>query len=219
MITEQFRAIQSEIPANVKLIAVSKTFSVAAIQQVYDLGQRDFGENKVQELLEKYPHLPKDIRWHLIGHLQRNKVKYIAPFIDLIHSVDSLKLLQEIDSQALKNKRVIQCMLQFHVAQEETKFGFTREEAIAMLDSSAFKALKNIQIVGVMGMASFSNDRDLIRNEFKKIVSLFNFLKETYFSESNLFCERSMGMSSDFKIAIEEGSTLVRVGSLLFGRR
>lgn len=219
MIADQFRAIQSVIPAGVQLIAVSKTFSVDAIQHVYDLGQRDFGENKVQELIEKYPQLPKDIRWHLIGHLQRNKVKYIAPFIDVIHSVDSLKLLQEIDSQARKNNRVIKCLLQFYVAQEETKFGFTREEAIAMLDSSEFKTLRNIQIVGVMGMASFSNNRDVIRNEFKKLVSLFNFLKEVYFSENLAFCQRSMGMSSDFQLAIEEGSTMVRVGSLIFGSR
>jgi PLP dependent protein len=204
---------------DITLIAVSKTKPIEDIKGLYDDGQRHFGENKVQELVQKYEQLPKDIKWHMIGHLQTNKVKYIAPFVSLIHSVDSFKLLEEIDKQAKKNDRIIDCLLQFHIAMEETKFGLDENEAKAILDSDDFKKLHNIRINGVMGMASYADDKELIRMEFKNLKNIFDRLKSTYFSNVDSFKELSMGMSSDFEIAIEEGSTMVRVGSLLFGSR
>ena len=204
---------------DITLIAVSKTKPIEDIKGLYDHGQRHFGENKVQELVQKYEQLPKDIKWHMIGHLQTNKVKYIAPFVSLIHSVDSFKLLEEIDKQAKKNDRIIDCLLQFHIAMEETKFGLDENEAKAILDSDDFKKLHNIRINGVMGMASYADDKELIRMEFKNLKNIFDRLKSTYFSNVDSFKELSMGMSSDFEIAIEEGSTMVRVGSLLFGSR
>jgi pyridoxal phosphate enzyme (YggS family) len=204
---------------DITLIAVSKTKPIEDIKGLYDDGQRHFGENKVQELVQKYEQLPKDIKWHMIGHLQTNKVKYIAPFVSLIHSVDSFKLLEEIDKQAKKNDRIIDCLLQFHIAMEETKFGLDENEAKAILDSDDFKKLHNIRINGVMGMASYADDKELIRMEFKNLKNIFDRLKSTYFSNVDSFNELSMGMSSDFEIAIEEGSTMVRVGSLLFGSR
>ncbi|MBN8718909.1 MAG: YggS family pyridoxal phosphate-dependent enzyme [Sediminibacterium magnilacihabitans] len=195
------------------LVAVSKTKPAADIQTLYDLGQRDFGENYVQELTEKEAILPKDIRWHFIGHLQSNKVKYIAPFVHLIHGVDSFKLLKEIDKQAAKCNRKINCLLQVHIAQEETKFGLDEQELSVVV--AALDTLQHVQVKGLMGMASFSNDTSKLREEFHVLKSLFDQYKNTQQPWSVL----SMGMSSDYTIAIEEGSTLVRIGSLLFGAR
>jgi PLP dependent protein len=203
----------------VKLIAVSKTKPLEDIDSLYYEGQRVFGENRVQELCAKYEALPKDIEWHLIGHLQTNKVKYIAPFVSLIHSVDSLSLLTEINRQALKNNRVIDCLLQFHIAVEETKFGLNLEEAAEILSSETFKKMQNIRIVGVMGMASFTENIELVRSEFKNLKNIFDTLKTQFFHSEASFCEISMGMSGDYEIAVEEGSTSVRIGSLLFGER
>lgn len=216
MVKDKLAFIQNQIPGTVTLVAVSKTQTVSAIQEAYDFGQRVFGENKVQELADKYTLLPKDIKWHVIGHLQTNKVKYIAPFVTLIHSVDSLKLLQEINKQALNNERIIDCLLQFHIAQEETKFGLSIEETQEFLDSIDFALLKNVRIVGIMGMASFTSDSNQVRGEFKTLKSIYDQLKSDYFSAENSFKEISMGMSGDFQLAIEEGSTIVRVGSSIF---
>jgi len=202
-----------------RLVAVSKTQPHEAILNLYNQGQRIFGENKVQELVPKYEALPKDIEWHLIGHLQSNKVKYIAPFVSMIHSIDSLKLLEEVNKQAAKNQRVIDCLLQFKINDEETKFGLDVEEAIALLESSSYPTLQNIRLCGVMGMASFVEDEDQIRREFKHLKSIFDQLKTRYFSNNSAFKEISMGMSDDYPIAVEEGSTLVRIGTLLFGAR
>lgn len=205
---------------SVKLIAVSKTKPAADILELYQLGQRDFGENYVQELVDKYEQLPKDIRWHFIGHLQSNKVKYIAPFVHLIHGVDSLNLLKEINKQAAKNNRIIDCLLQVYIAEEETKFGLDETELTAIItritvDSQEFK---NIRIVGVMGMASFSDDSNIIRNEFRNLKKLFDANAQLSTTNCQL-STLSMGMSGDYTIAIEEGSTMVRIGSLLFGER
>lgn len=202
-----------------RLVAVSKTQPHEAILHLYQQGQRIFGENKVQELVPKYEALPKDIEWHLIGHLQSNKVKYIAPFVAMIHSVDSLKLLEEINKQAAKNQRVIHCLLQFKINDEETKFGLDLEEAFELLESSVLPTLQNIRLCGVMGMASFVDDEDQIRREFKNLKGIFDQLKARYFSQDPAFKEISMGMSDDYPIAVEEGSTLVRIGTLLFGAR
>jgi pyridoxal phosphate enzyme (YggS family) len=219
MIREQLHNVLEEIPKHVTLVAVSKTKPVSAIEEAYAAGQRHYGENKVQELVEKAEQLPKDIHWHLIGHLQSNKVKYIAPFVALIHSVDSLKLLLEINRQAAKKNRVIPVLLQFHIAQEETKFGFSLEEVLELLNSEEFKNLGNIRIDGVMGMASFTDDEAQIRKEFKLLKTYFDELKSTFFNEKNYFSICSMGMSGDYLIAIEEGSTMIRVGSSIFGSR
>src|SRR4051812_8511658 len=203
---------------NVTLVAVSKTKTIGDILELYNLGQKDFGENYVQELLEKQTKLPGDIRWHFIGHLQSNKVRSIAPFIHLIHSVDSFKLLNEIDKQAKKNDRVIYSLLQVHIAQEETKFGLDEKELDETLSAIKNSSLKNVCVQGFMGMASFTNDMDKVRSEFKYLRSLFdkyNPLQTTNYKLQTL----SMGMSSDYKIAIEEGSNMVRIGSLLFGAR
>lgn len=202
-----------------KLVAVSKTKSIDQILEIYNYGQRAFGENKVQELIEKEDALPKNIEWHMIGHLQKNKVKYIASFIHLIHSVDSLELLAEINKNAKKHNRIIDCLLQFYIANENTKFGLTVEEANALLESEVYSKLRNVRIVGVMGMATFTDNLQQIRNEFKNLKSIFNNLKLHYFMNNPEFKEISMGMSDDYKIAIEEGSTMVRIGSLLFGKR
>lgn len=214
-------AVKKEVEegGGVKLIAVSKTKSVAEIQEAYDAGQRVFGENQVQELVDKYEALPTDIEWHLIGHLQTNKVKYIAPFINLIHSVDSLKLLQEIDKQAAKNNRVIDCLLQIFIADEDTKFGLGHDEAIELLRSDDFAALKNVRIVGVMGIATNTDNEKHIKEEFYELNTFFHGLKASFFRKEESFKEISMGMSSDYKIAIEEGSTMVRIGSTIFGQR
>jgi PLP dependent protein len=220
--TEAFLKISEELkPQQVTLVAVSKTKPISDIQELYDMGQRDFGENYVQELAEKQLLLPNDIRWHFIGHLQSNKVKYIAPFVHLIHGVDSYKLLLEIDKQARKSDRNISCLLQVHIAQEETKFGFNEEELMsAMEDIYKYKLmdqLKNVEVTGLMGMASFTEDIEQVRKEFKYLKLLFDQCKHLP-SHPNL-STLSMGMSSDYQVAIEEGSNMIRVGSLLFGAR
>lgn len=203
----------------ITLVAVSKTHSVERILELYQCGQRDFGENRVQELLEKAPHLPADIRWHLIGHLQTNKVRYIAPFIHMIHSVDSLRLLAEIEKQAAKSGRTIDCLLQFHIAEEETKFGLSEDEADALLQSQEYYTMRHVRICGVMGMATFTDNTNQVRAEFRHLRRIFERLRTTYFADAAHFREISMGMSSDWEIAVEEGSTIVRIGSLIFGPR
>jgi hypothetical protein len=218
-ISENLRWIKAQIPDHVKLVAVSKTKTVQEILTAYQSGQTIFGENKVQEITTKHPLLPPEIEWHFIGHLQTNKVKYLAPFVAMIHSVDSVKLLVEINKQALKLNRMIDCLLQFHIATEETKFGLDIKEATDLLISAEFKTIKNVRICGVMGMATFTEDEIVIRNEFRGLNLIFEQLKETFFSESEFFREISMGMSDDYKIAIEEGCTMVRIGSALFGER
>ncbi|MBM3160698.1 MAG: YggS family pyridoxal phosphate-dependent enzyme [Bacteroidetes bacterium] len=217
MISENLVSLRKEIPENVTLVAVSKTKPIEALEEAYRAGQRHFGENKVQELVAKYEKLPKDINWHLIGHLQTNKVKYVAPFVHLIHAVDSEKLLIEIDKQAHKNNRIIDVLLQFHIAQEDTKFGLSMGECKLLLKNST--SFLNTRIIGVMGMASFVDDEDQIRNEFKTLRNIFNELKSQYFGDAPYFSTISMGMSGDYSLAIEEGSTMVRVGSAIFGTR
>ncbi len=205
-------------PTHTQLIAVSKTKPNEAILELYEKGQRTFGENYVQELVDKYASLPKDIEWHFIGHLQSNKVKYIAPFVECIHSVDSIKLLQEIDKQAFKNNRKIKCLMQFHIAEEDTKFGFDTE-GVADIPFNDILNFKNIEIVGVMGMATFTDNKTQVKREFQTLKRVFDILKTSYLNENPDFKEISMGMSDDYKMAIEEGSSMVRIGSLLFGKR
>ena len=212
-------AIKQNIPANVKLVAVSKTKPNEDILAAYNSGHKIFGENKVQDLAKKWEELPKDIEWHFIGHPQSNKVKFIAPFISLIHGVDSLKLLKIINKEGRKNSRTVNCLLQFHIAEESTKFGLSIREAKEILNSEEFKTLENVKIAGVMGMATYTDDKNRIRNEFRALNNIFNLLKNEYFSNSEIFKEISMGMSDDYLIAIEEGSTLIRVGSIIFGAR
>jgi pyridoxal phosphate enzyme (YggS family) len=219
-ITDNLKTLKTEIESvNVKLVAVSKTKPIEDLQEAYNAGQRIFGENQVQELADKYEKLPKDIQWHLIGHLQTNKVKYIAPFISLIHSVDSIKLLQEINKQAQKNNRVIDCLLQIYIADEETKYGLGFDEVIELLESHEFTELENIRIVGLMGIATNSENQKQIKEEFYELDTLFKGIKISYFKNQDYFKELSMGMSADYKIAIEQGSTLVRIGSDIFGER
>jgi len=218
-IADNLRKIKELIPQNVKLIAVSKTMPVEMIQEAYDEGQRIFGENKPQELRDKYEVMAKDIQWHLIGHLQTNKVKYIAPFVHLIHSVDSIKLLNEINKEAIKNNIVINCLLQIDIAHEDTKFGLLEQEAKDLLLSEEYKSMKNIKICGVMGIGSITDDDNQTRKEFKNLKEIFTRLKDDFFKNDISFSEISMGMSSDFSLAIEEGSTMVRVGSSIFGAR
>jgi PLP dependent protein len=219
MIEENLQKVQNEIPEGVTLVAVSKTKPSSDIEKLYHVGQRIFGENKVQELVDKHDVLPKDIQWHLIGHLQTNKVKYIAPFVSLIHSIDSFKLLKEVNKEGKKNDRVISCLLQFHIAEEDSKFGLSMDDANEILSSKEFIEMKNISIVGVMGMATFTDDELKVSNEFRNLESYFNVLKSHYFKFNDAFKEISMGMSGDYKLAIEEGSTMVRVGSSIFGSR
>ncbi len=213
-IKENLKNIKDSLPQDVTLVAVSKTKPIALLQEVYDAGQRVFGENKVQEMSKKYEEMPKDIAWHMIGHLQRNKVKYIAPYVSLIHAVANLKLAQEIDKQAKKNDRIIDCLLQVKIAQEETKFGWDKNELAKMLPE--ILALKNIKIIGLMGMASFTADEAQVKNEFQTLKKLFDNFK-TY-TDAN-FTVLSMGMSGDYPLAIACGSTMVRVGSAIFGQR
>jgi len=201
------------------LVAVSKNHPAEAIKEAYETGQRDFGENKVQELTEKQAMLPKDIKWHLVGHLQRNKVKYIAPFIHLIHSVDSLDLLKEINKEAKKNKRVINCLLQVYIAKEESKFGLEEQEAENLLNNPELNNLQHINITGLMGIATNTEDKDTIRQEFSLLKGLFEKWKNKYARENVSFTELSLGMSSDYKIALEEGSTMIRIGTAIFGNR
>jgi pyridoxal phosphate enzyme (YggS family) len=218
-IAENIAKIKSEINENVKLVAVSKTKPVEDIMDAYDAGHKIFGENKAQELAGKFEVLPRDIEWHFIGHLQTNKVKYIAPFVSLIHGIDSLKLLKTINKEAKKKNRVIDCLLQFHIAEEETKFGLDENEADEILTSSGYKELENVRITGVMGMATYTTDTEQIRSEFRHLKNIFETLKEKYFGTDESFKEVSMGMSGDYKIAVEEGSTIVRIGSAIFGAR
>ena len=208
--------IQSTIPENVTLVAVSKTKPVSAIEEAYALGQRIFGENKVQELCDKHDVLPKDIEWHMIGHLQRNKVKYITPFVSLIHGVDTERLLREINKQAAKNNRIVNCLLQFHIAEEETKFGFSHEEVSLLIQNDVLKELENVNIKGVMGMATNTDNQEQIAKEFCSLKTIANKL-QTHFG--NDFDTVSMGMSGDYSLAIENGSNMVRIGSSIFGER
>ncbi|MEE0990524.1 MAG: YggS family pyridoxal phosphate-dependent enzyme [Paludibacteraceae bacterium] len=219
MVKDNLLAVKQTLKENVKLVAVSKYQPMELLEEAYEAGQRVFGESHALEVRDKAEVMPKDIEWHFIGHLQTNKVKYIAPFISCIESVDSLKLMQEINKQALKNDRMIDCLLQFHVAQEETKSGFTLEECEQVLSSEEFSNLKNIRIIGVMGMATYTEDEKQIRKEFKTLVANFAYLKMAYFSTNQDFKEISMGMTDDYKIAMSEGSTIVRVGSGIFGER
>jgi len=218
-IPQKIKEIVNSIPQNVKLVAVSKTKPNEDIMEAYEGGYRIFGENKPQELTRKYNELPKDIEWHMIGHLQSSKVKYIASFVSLIHAVDSIKLLKEINKQAQKNNRIIDCLFQFHIADEQTKFGFSLPEAEEVINSETFKGFENIRITGVMGMATFTDNEDQIKKEFQNLKFIFDQLKTKHFQDINEFKEISMGMSGDYRLAIEEGSTMVRVGSTIFGAR
>lgn len=218
-IQSNIQSIRTHIPSHVRLVCVSKFNPNESILEAYETGERIFGESKVQELCGKYETLPKDIVWHFIGHLQTNKIRYIVPFVSLIHGVDSYKLLTEIDKQAAKACKTVHCLLQVHIAQEETKFGFSPDELLEMFEAGAWKQLNNIQICGLMGMATYTVNKDQIRREFNGLKTLFDQVKQQYFSNETSFCELSMGMSDDFQIAIEEGSTLVRVGSSIFGHR
>ncbi len=218
-IPENIRKLNAEIPGHVSIIAVSKRKPVEDIMQAYKAGHRIFGENRVQELIAKQPLLPGDIKWHMIGHLQTNKVKDIAGFIDMIHSVDSLKLASAIDGEALKNGRVIRVLLQVHIADEESKFGLSEEALNGLLASPEFSALKNIRIDGLMGMATYTEDMEKVRLEFRCLRDIFSRVKNVYFAGTDDFRQISMGMSGDYGIAIEEGSTMIRVGTLIFGAR
>ncbi|MCB0472784.1 MAG: YggS family pyridoxal phosphate-dependent enzyme [Flavobacteriaceae bacterium] len=215
IIADNLNSIREELPENITLVAVSKTKPVKAILEAYNSGQKIFGENKVQEMVDKYKLLPKDIQWHMIGHLQKNKVKYMAEFVHLIHGVDSLSTLEEIDKQARKHERVINCLLQARIAQEETKFGLPFEEIEKIMSPDVVGKLENVQIVGLMGMATYTDDVDQIKKEFESLHTLFNNLK----TQHSQFDTLSMGMSDDFPIAIECGSTMVRIGSAIFGAR
>ena len=217
-IKDNLLKIKSSLPENVTLVAVSKTKPVSDLMEAYNAGQRIFGENKIQEMSEKWEQMPKDIQWHMIGHIQTNKVKFMAPYVSLIHGVDSLKLLEEINKQALKNNRIIDCLLQIHIAEEETKFGLNEDELENLLASETFINLKNIKIVGLMGMATFTENQNQIKKEFEHLKSIFDTKK----SLSIVNCQLSilsMGMSGDYQLAIEYGSTLVRIGSSIFGGR
>lgn len=211
--------IKKTLPEGVKLVAVSKTKPIEDIISAYHSGHKVFGENKVQDIIRKHEQLPKDIEWHFIGHLQSNKVKFIVPFVSLLHGIDSLKLLKVVNKEAQKIDRAVPCLLQFHIAEESTKFGFSMEEAQSLLESEEFKLLQNVEIAGVMGMATYTNNKNQIRNEFRVLKNIFITLKNEYFSKSKNFVEISMGMSDDYLIAVEEGSTIIRVGSKIFGAR
>ncbi len=218
-ITTNLKEVLAEMPSNVRLVAVSKYHPNEAIEEAYAAGQRIFGESKVQEMDQKHETLPADIEWHFIGHLQTNKIKYMAPYVSLIHGVDSYKLLAEINKQASKCNRVIPCLLQIHIAQEETKFGFSFEECTEMLEKGEWKTLENVSIYGLMGMASNTDNLQQVRNEFHSLHTYFEEVKERFFADAPTFKELSMGMSHDYPIAVEEGATLVRVGSKIFGER
>ena len=218
-IAKNIAEIKKKLPTGVRLVAVSKTKPNEDILKAYHSGHKIFGENKVQDLSRKYEELPKDIEWHFIGHLQSNKVKYLAPFVSLIHGVDSQKLLKVINKEAKKQGRIISCLLQFHIAQESTKFGLSLEEAREILNSETYKTFGNIKIMGVMCMATYTDNENQIREEFRMLNTIFKTLKDEYFKGTDDFSEISMGMSDDYLIAIEEGSTLIRVGSKIFGPR
>lgn len=215
-----FQQLLNELNARkVALVAVSKTQPPERVLELYHQGQRIFGENRAQELVAKAAELPNDIVWHLIGHLQTNKVKLVAPVVSMIQSVDSLRLLEEIERQAAAHNRVIDCLLQFHIANEETKFGLSESEAFSLLESDAFRRMTHVRICGVMGMATFTNDQEHVRGEFRHLRAIFERLRTQYFPDAPYFREISMGMSSDWPIAAEEGATMVRIGSLIFGER
>jgi pyridoxal phosphate enzyme (YggS family) len=216
-IATNLQNIQGTLPEHVTLVAVSKTKPVSDLIEAYNSGQRIFGENKIQEMAEKWEEMPKDISWHMIGHVQTNKVKYMAPFVSLIHGVDSLKLLKEINKQALKNNRIIDCLLQMHIAEEETKFGLDQDELSSLLSSEAFMEMKNIRILGLMGMATFTNNQNQVAKEFNNLKSIFENLKFTPAQHNKSVL--SMGMSGDYQLAIKCGSTMVRIGSSIFGGR
>lgn len=219
-IADNIRRLKNETDTlKVQLIAVSKTKSEDEIKEAYDAGQRLFGENMVQELVDKYEHLPKDIQWHLIGHLQSNKVKYIAPFVSMIQSVDSLKLLQEIDRHAEKHDRVIDCLLQVYIADEVTKYGLAFDEVIELLRSDEYTNVNHVRIRGLMGIATNTNSQDQIKEEYYELKTFFDGIKQSYFRQDPMFEILSMGMSSDYKIAVEQGSSMVRLGSTIFGQR
>ncbi len=218
-IVENINKIKSSLPETVTLVAVSKTKPNSDIMEAYDAGQRVFGENKVQELTRKHEELPQDIQWHFIGHLQSNKVKYIAPFVSLLHGVDSLKLLTTINKEGKKNNRVIKCLLQFHIAEESTKFGFSVDELDELIKNDAILEFENVEICGVMGMATYTDDKSQVAKEFSVLANIFDQLKKKHFSKQEYFREISMGMSGDFDIAIKQGSTMVRIGSTIFGAR
>lgn len=211
-----YHDLRQQVPDYITIVIVTKFQKLERIKELYDICHRDFGENRVQELINKRTFLPDDIRWHMIGHLQTNKVKYIIQFINLIHSVDSLKLILEINKQAQKYNRIVDCLLQFHIAQEETKFGFNFEEACQVMEDAQYQECQNVRICGVMGMATLTDNQQQIRKEFRNLVDIFHSMKKTYFSSKEYFREISMGMSSDYKIAIEEGATILRIGSLIF---
>ena len=219
MIAENLHNIREHIPGHVTLVCVSKFHSKDDIMEAYRSGERIFGESRVQELCDKYADLPKDIRWHFIGHLQTNKIKYIVPFVELIHGVDSFKLLSAIDEAATKADRVVNCLLQMHIAREETKFGFSAEELDEMLQQDDWKSLRHVRICGLMGMATFTDDQNQIAQEFTLLKDTFDSLKQHYFPTDSMFKELSMGMSEDYQIAIGHGSTMVRIGSSIFGAR
>ena len=218
-IQEEIKSIQERLPEHVRLVAVSKFHPIEALEEAYAAGQRVFGESKVQEMTTKYEALPKDIEWHFIGHLQTNKIKYMVPYVALIHGVDSFKLLKEINKQAIKAERIIPCLLQIHIAQEESKFGFSFDECRQMLEEGCWKELTHISIAGLMGMATNTDDENIIQQEFHSLGAFFQEIKDSYFSNQPAFKEISMGMSDDYPIAIAEGSTLVRIGSKIFGQR
>ncbi len=218
-IAENLIRLHKEIPSDVKIIAVSKTMPVSSILEAYDTGHRDFGENKVQEMADKQRQLPGDISWHMIGHLQTNKVKQIIPFVHLIHSVDSLKLLSVINSEAAKAGRSVNCLLQIFIASEETKFGLTRDEAKLLLSSEEYRSFRNVRITGLMGMATYTENKDRIRQEFLQLAGIFSEFRAIFFPADPAFRELSMGMSGDYSVAVEAGSTMVRIGSLIFGER
>lgn len=209
-------SIIHEIPEGVKLVCVTKKQRIDDIMEIYRYGHKIFGENKCQDLTDKHSQMPQDVEWHFIGHLQSNKVKYIVPFVSMIHSVDSLGLLSEINRQAVKNDRILDCLLQFHISVEETKFGLTYDDANLLLDSDAYSGLTNIRITGVMGMATFTSDKSRIRHEFRSLKIIFDLLKRHFFTNEDSFREISMGMSDDYQVAIEEGSTIIRIGSKIF---
>ncbi|MDU1903174.1 MAG: YggS family pyridoxal phosphate-dependent enzyme [Dysgonomonas sp.] len=216
---ENLQKIKADLPPHVKLVAVSKFHPKESIEEIYETGHNVFGESRVQELMTKEEQLPSDIEWHLIGHLQTNKIKYIIPFIHTIQSIDSWKVLLELNKQASKINRVINCLLEIHIAQEDSKFGFTFDSCRNLLDTEEWESLENIRITGLMGMATYSDNETLIRKEFKSLKSFYEEIKAKYFEKKDYFKEISMGMSHDYKIAIEEGATIVRIGSSIFGER
>ncbi len=218
-IKSNIQSIKSKLPDHVKLVAVSKTKPNKDIQEAYEAGQKIFGENKVQDLTKKFEELPKDIQWHFIGHLQTNKVKYIAPFVSLIHAVDSLKLLKTISKEAVKNNRTIDFLFQLHIADEESKFGLTYAKLEEIVSSEEFKQISNVNLRGLMGMATYTNNIEQIKSEFRRLKTNFDEMKKKYFANKHDFNEVSMGMSSDFELAVEQGSTMVRIGSTIFGER